>query len=279
MLTWGDPAASKLFLLHGWMDVGASFQFLVDALQRDWYVIAPDLRGYGRSEWQRQGYWFEDYIADLEALVDRFAPDEAVNLVGHSLGGNVVMTYAGARPARVRRLVSLEGFGIPAQSPEAAPTRIAAWLDALASAPQFAPYASLDAVADRLQKTNPRLPRDKARFLAGHWAEATPNGGARLLSDPRHKLPFPTVYRLDEAIAVWRKIVAPTLWVAAADSKIPRWLNDPSEGEAGADGLDGVRRRMAHLADARLVVVADAAHMLHHDQPAAAAAAIETFLH
>jgi len=98
------------------------------------------------------------------------------------------------------------------------------------------------------------------------------------LSDPRHKLPFPTVYRLDEAIAVWRRIVAPTLWVAAADSKIPRWLNDPSECEAGADGLDGVRRRMAHLADARLVVVADAAHMLHHDQPAAAAAAIETFL-
>ena len=279
MLTWGDPAASKLFLLHGWMDVGASFQFLVDALQRDWYVIAPDLRGYGRSEWQPQGYWFEDYIADLEALVDRFAPDEAVNLVGHSLGGNVVMTYAGARPARVRRLVSLEGFGIPAQSPEAAPTKIAAWLDALVSAPQFAPYASLEAVADRLQKTNPRLPRDKACFLAGHWAEATPDGGARLLSDPRHKLPFPTVYRLDEAIAVWRKIVAPTLWVAAADSKIPRWLNDPSEGEAGADGLDGVRRRMAHLADARLVVVADAAHMLHHDQPAAAAAAIETFLH
>jgi pimeloyl-ACP methyl ester carboxylesterase len=278
VLTWGDPAASKLFLLHGWMDVGASFQFLVDALQRDWYAIAPDLRGYGRSEWQPQGYWFADYIADLEALVDRFAPNEAVNLVGHSLGGNVVMTYAGARPERVRRLVSLEGFGIPAQSPEVAPTKIAAWLDALASAPQFAPYASLDAVADRLQKTNPRLPRDKARFLAGHWAEATPDGGARLLSDPRHKLPFPTVYRLDEAIAVWRKIVAPTLWVAAADSTIPRWLNDPSEGEAGADGLDGVRRRMAHLSDARLVVVANASHMLHHDQPGAAAAAIETFL-
>src|SRR5439155_22669028 len=43
VLTWGDPAAPKLFLLHGWMDVGASFQFLVDALQRDWHAIAADL--------------------------------------------------------------------------------------------------------------------------------------------------------------------------------------------------------------------------------------------
>ena len=55
MLTWGDPSSPKLFLLHGWMDVGASFQFLVDALERDWFAIAPDLRGFGRSAWQPQG--------------------------------------------------------------------------------------------------------------------------------------------------------------------------------------------------------------------------------
>jgi pimeloyl-ACP methyl ester carboxylesterase len=278
VLTWGDPAAPKLFLLHGWMDVGASFQFLVDALQRDWYAIAPDLRGYGRSEWQPQGYWFADYIADLEALIDAFAPGEAVDLIGHSLGGNVVMIYAGTRPARVRRVVSLEGFGLPKQNPDVAPAKIAAWLDALASPPEFAAYASLDAVADRLQKNNPRLARDKALFLAGHWAEATPGCGARLLSDPRHKLPFPTTYRLDEAIAVWRRISAPVLWVAAADSTIPKWLDDPAEGGPGVEALDAVRRRIANLADARLVVIPDAGHMMHHDQPAAIAAAIEGFM-
>jgi pimeloyl-ACP methyl ester carboxylesterase len=110
------------------MDVGASFQFLVDAFARDWYAIAPDLRGYGRSEWQSQGYWFADYIADLEALVDAFAPGERVDLVGHSLGGNVVMMYAGARPARVRRIVSLG----PAFRPSLRMLRRedCAWLDA-----------------------------------------------------------------------------------------------------------------------------------------------------
>lgn len=49
--TWGEPHWPRLFLLHGWMDVSASFQFLVDSLKHDWYVIAPDWRGFGLTEW------------------------------------------------------------------------------------------------------------------------------------------------------------------------------------------------------------------------------------
>ena len=112
---WGEPDAPKLFMLHGWMDVGASFQFLVDALERDWCVIAPDWRGFGRSAWCADGYWFADYIADLEALLAHFAPNEPARLVGHSLGGNVVNLYAGIRPESVAKVVSLDGFGIPAE--------------------------------------------------------------------------------------------------------------------------------------------------------------------
>jgi len=278
VLTWGDPAAPKLFLVHGWMDGGASFQFLVDAFARDWYAIAPDLRGYGRSAWQPQGYWFHDYVADLEALLDAFAPGESANLIGHSLGGNIVMQYAGVRPERVRAVVSLEGFGIPAESPDGAPKRFAKWLDAMKAPPEFKPYTSLDAVADRLQKTNPRLSRDNAQFLARHWAEVLPDGSARLLGDPRHKLPFPSVFRMEEVYAIWREITAPVLWVAAAHSDIPQWLAEHPEGEIGADSLAGIRRRLTHVPNGRMVTIDDAAHMLHHDQPAAVAAAIEPFL-
>jgi pimeloyl-ACP methyl ester carboxylesterase len=278
VLTWGDPDAPKLFFVHGWMDVGASFQFLVDALRRDWYAIAPDLRGYGRTAWQPQGYWFPDYVADVEALLDAFAPEEAVDLVGHSLGGNVLMHYAGVRPQRVRTLVSLEGFGIPAEAPDVAPAKFAKWLDALNAPPTFARYRSLAGVADRLQKNNRRLPRDRALFLAAHWAEVAPDGTARLLSDPRHKLPFPTVYRIEEVFAVWNRITAPVLWVAAGDSDIPAWLNDPPEEGSAADGLAGIRRRLAQVPTARLATIADAGHMVHHDQPEAVATAIESFL-
>ena len=267
--TWGEAAAPKLFMLHGWMDVGASFQFLVDALQRDWHVIAPDWRGFGKSAWCADGYWFADYIADLEAILDAFAPHEVARLVGHSLGGNVVTLYAGIRPERVAKVVSLDGFGIPAEDASGAPRKYAKWLEALRDPPAFAPYASLAAVADRLQKSNPRLSRDKAEFLASHWAEALPDGSARLVSDPRHKLPFPIVYRMEEVRAIWARVAAPVLWVGASDSFILKWLGD---------GERGLRERMSALPDCRLVTIPDAGHMLHHDQPAAVAAAIEPFL-
>ena len=278
ILEWGDASAPKLFMLHGWMDAAASFQFLVDALEGEWHVIAPDLRGFGESAWQPQGYWFADYLADLEALLDAYAPDQPVDLVGHSLGGNVVMQYAGARPDRVRRLVSLEGFGIPAERAEKAPKKIARWLDGLRKPPVFRPYPSLDAVADRLQANNPRLTRQRALFLAPWWAETLPDGTAMLRADPRHKLPFPSVYRMEEIYAVWQQITVPVLWVAATESEIPTWLNDHPEGEAATDSLAGVRRRLAHVPHGRMLTIDGAGHMLHHDQPAAVAAAIEPFL-
>lgn len=278
VLTWGDPEASPLFLIHGWMDVGASFQFLVDALVGSWYCVAPDLRGFGRSAWQAQGYWFQDYIADLDALIRRFGRGEPARLVGHSLGGNVVMHYAGARPGRVSHVVSLEGFGVPEDQVGGAPAKLAAWLDALENPPAFRVYASLDAVADRLQKNNPRLARERALFLAPWWANQLPDGRAELASDPRHRLPFPTVYRMEEVFSVWRAITAPVLWIGASDSGLPRWLDRHPEGEGAVDGLAGIRHRLAAVPDGRLAIVEDAGHMLHHDQPGAVAALIESFL-
>ena len=124
-------------------------------------------------------------------------------------------------------------------------------------------------MADRLQKNNARLPRDKAEFLAAHWAEPMLHGGARLKSDPRHKLPFPMVYRLEEVLAIWKRVSAPVLWVAAANSFVPKWLGNMDTG---------LRQRMTAFRDCRLVTIADAGHMLHHDQPEAVARAIEAFL-
>jgi len=270
--TWGDPHSRKLFLLHGWMDVSASFQFLIDGLRADWHVLAPDWRGFGLTEWPRDGYWFADYLADLDALVRALAPDEKFDVAGHSLGGNIALLYAGLRPDHVRSVVSLDGFGIPAEGTDRAPEKLTAWLDALALPPALANYADFAAVADRLQKNNPRMSRDRANFLADHWAVQQADGRVRLNADPRHKWPFPIVYRLEETFAVWEKIVAPTLWVAASDSRIPKWLSKGGQGDAE------ISRRMAHIRGARLVTIEDAGHMLHHDQPEAVAAVLEEFL-
>jgi pimeloyl-ACP methyl ester carboxylesterase len=272
VLEWGDASAPAIVLLHGWMDVAASFQFVVDAFARPWRVIAPDWQGFGRTAWRADGYWFQDYVADLDFLLRALVPGQRVHLVGHSLGANVAMIFAGVRPEAVASVVALDGFGIPAERTEVAPKKLRAWLDALAHPPALVPYAGLAAVADRLQKNNPRLPRDKAEYLAGEWAEALPDGGARLRADPRHKLPFPTVYRMEEIEAVWREVRAPVLWVMAAQSDIPKWL-------AGAgDAATEVARRMRHVPNARLVTVDDAGHMLHHDQPREVARIVEEFI-
>jgi pimeloyl-ACP methyl ester carboxylesterase len=267
---WGDAAAPRLFLLHGWMDVGASFQFLVDSFSRDWHVIAPDWRGFGLSEWARdEGYWFPDYYADLEALADHYQPGEPVRLVGHSMGGVIASVYAGIRPDRVARLVSMEGLGLARHTPDQAPVRYAQWLDQLKSSPAFKPYRSFDDVAARLRKTNPRLPEEHAAFLARHWAKQLPGGEIVLHSDPRHKTFNPYLFRIDEAIACWRRVTAPVLLVSGRQSEIPARMKDTPEQLAERKGA---------FRDRREEVLDDCGHMMHHDQPQRLARLIEDFL-
>jgi pimeloyl-ACP methyl ester carboxylesterase len=170
---WGEPAPDKtpLVIVHGWMDVAASYQFVVDALSHDHYVIAPDWRGYGQTpSGGVDNFWFPDYLADLDFLLDHYAPHSQVNLVGDSMGGNVAMLYAGVRPERIRRLVNLEGFGMPATTPDEAPGRYAHWMDDLKKLHRgelaLKAYDTVGGVARRLMKTNPRLGADKANWLA-----------------------------------------------------------------------------------------------------------------
>jgi len=101
--TWGEADAPKLFMLHGWMDVGASFQFLVDAFERDWHVVAPDWRGFGRSAWCADGYWFADYIADLEAILDVFAPTSRRALSGTASAATSSPCMRASVPSAARR--------------------------------------------------------------------------------------------------------------------------------------------------------------------------------
>jgi pimeloyl-ACP methyl ester carboxylesterase len=266
---WSRAGAPKMVLLHGWMDVSASFQFLVDALRRDWDIYAPDWRGYGLTGWGRADcYWFPDYIADLDLLLDFVSKNSPVNLVGHSLGGNVATMYAGVRPARVAKLVNLEGFGMQGTQPEQAPKRYARWLDELRERPGLKPYESFEDLAFRLKKSNPRLDDEKAAFLSRHWGKE--EGGKVLLrGDPAHKIVNPVLYRYEEVRACWQQVAAPVLWVDADGSDTLKRI--------GLDAAQHAERRAA-FRELTYATVGDAGHMLHHDQPAAVARLIEAFL-
>ncbi len=279
LLAWGDaslamPERPPLVLLHGWMDVAASFQFMVDALAAERFVIAADWRGFGLSDASgSDSYWFADYLGDLDALLDHPELGLAgapVDLLGHSMGGNVVMLYAGIRPERIRRLVSLEGFGMPATVPEQAPKRYRQWLDELKEPAGLKPYDNVAEVAARLRKTNPLLPEDKAAWLAPHWSREA-GGQWQILGDPAHKRVNPLLYRVEEVLACWRQIAAPMLWVEGDRTDVEKWWGHRyprSEFDA----------RLAVVPKVERHVLSPAGHMLHHDQPEALARRLEEFL-
>ena len=276
--TWGEPGAGKvpLVMVHGWMDVGASWQFVVDALPHDHYVIAPDWRGYGLTESPpADNYWFPDYLADLDFLLDHYSPSAPVNLVGHSMGGNIAMLYAGSRPRRIHRLVNLEGFGMATTHASQAPTRYAKWMDELKALHRgdmaLKGYDSADGVARRLMKTNQRLDQDKADWLARHWARQDADGQWRILGDAAHKITNASLFRVDETLELYKSISAPTLFIEASDNSLDQWWK-------GKYTLAEFHERLASVPDVEQAKVANASHMLHHDQPEKLADLIQKFL-
>lgn len=268
----GGANRPPLVMLHGFMDVAASFQFIVDALSADRPVYALDWRGFGLTESPPvDTYWFPDYLGDLDGVLDACFPAEQVDLLGHSMGGNIAMIYAGVRSERVRRLINLEGFGLPDTSPTDAPKRYGKWLDQLKAPKRLQRYASLDAVADRLQLNNPRLPADKAIWLAAHWSRREADGQWHILADPAHKRINPILYREAEALACRQLIKAPTLWVEGKQSKLFEIYGD----RYGREQWDA---RLAAMSNVECLILDDCGHMLHHDQPLALADRIEKFL-
>ena len=275
---WGEPTpgVAPLVLVHGWMDVAASWQFVVDALAQDRFIIAPDWRGFGLTETpQADHYTFADYLADLDLLLDHYAGEQPVDLVGHSMGGQVVMLYAGARPQRIRRLVNLEGFGMPATQPAEAPRRIAKWMDELKQLArgelELKAYGSSGEVAARLMKTNPRLPVAQANWLAQHWARQDADGLWRVLGDAAHKITNPQLFRVEETLEHYKAIAAPVLWIEAADDSLSAWFK-------GRFTLAEFHQRLLGVPNLSKAVVHDAGHMLHHDQPQALAQQLNSFL-
>ena len=280
-LQWGDaslatPTKPPIVMLHGWMDVAASFQFVVDALAAiegpARWMIAIDWRGFGLTETPAADcYWFPDYLGDLDAALDALSPGSAVDLLGHSMGGNVAMTFAGVRRERIRRLINLEGFGMPRTEPQQAPKRYAKWLDELKEPAELRAYSSLGEVAQRLRKTNPLLSSARAAWLAPHWSRRRDDGEWEILGDPAHKRSNPVLHQVAETLECWKLITAPLLWVEGDLTDITKWWR-------GRYSREEFEARLALVDQVEKVVLSPAGHMLHHDQPEALATRLKLFV-
>jgi pimeloyl-ACP methyl ester carboxylesterase len=264
---WGDPDKPLLILGHGWLDVSATFQYLVQPLLSVCQVACPDWRGFGHSQWPQDGYWFHDYVADLEVIADHYAPQAPLWLAGHSMGAQIVSLYAGLRPQRVSKLVCLDGLFLPDMPAELAPKRYVRWLDELKKPARDKTYSSFEALSERVRLLHPQLSPERALFVARCWGNEDGHGRIRLLADPKHRMHGPSLYRAAESMAIWRQVTAPTLFVDGGQSVFHK--NLPPEQTEMRRGCFRNRQQM---------VIAETGHMMHFDAPEATGQAIARFL-
>ncbi len=263
---WGNGSAPPLLLVHGGLDHSRSWDHVAQALRANFHVIAPDLRGHGDSEWAKgSSYSLADHVYDLACLV-KSEGLENVAVVGHSMGGMVSLTYAGAFPEKVSRLAVLDGVtNFPARRVKPIEARIADWVGDLDKTAQRKTqrYTSVADGADRMLGRNARLTREQAMHLATHALKADADGGYSWKFDPYLRARAPYRLSLEDNIALWSRIACPTLLVAGSESFLP----DPET--AGVLG---------HFQQAELLKIEGAGHWVQHDKPAEVIDALKAFL-
>jgi pimeloyl-ACP methyl ester carboxylesterase len=255
---WGNARKPPLLLVHGGRDHCRNWDWAAQALRDDWHVIAPDLRGHGDSQWSPDGsYTMAGYLYDLAQLVhqQRLAP---VTLVGHSLGGNIALRYAGIYPDAVAKIVAIEGVGPPrdvlaerAARPIA--ERMDAWIREQRALSGRLPrrYASIEDAFHRMQEENRHLTAEQARHLTVHGVNRNEDGTYSWKFDNYVRAWPPYDMAGRDIQALWSRITCPTLLLYGEES---------ASGDPAADG------RARHFRNARIVGVPKAGHWLHHDQ-------------
>lgn len=249
------PSGLTIVLLHGFMDSGATWDLVAPALAHAGHdVVAPDLRGFGQSEYVGAGgyYHFPDYVADLAELVDALGP-RRLAVVGHSMGGTVAALYAGAHPDRVERLALLEGTGPVGTEPGLAVDRMQAWLRTMREVQRTPkPLSSLKEVVERLSLHHPRVPREVIESRAKLLTRVDDAGRLLWAYDPLHRTTAPTPFHADAFKEFLRRIDCPTLVVSGGTTG---W-HPPDEAE-----------RIACLSQPVWAELPTAGHMMHWTTP------------
>lgn len=217
---WGNPQKPLILMVHGWMDSGASFHFLNEFLAKKFYCVSFDLRGYGKSQHTKNtlGYYFYDYIADLHEMIEKYFKKRKLILLGHSLGGAITSTYAGAFPQNIQKLINLEGFSFQFQNTKSITQRINMWLSQLENK-KFKVYPTKAKLIERLQKANPQVPPQNIQWLSKYLCKKTSQGYI-LSSDPRHKSVEPHTFRKENFFEIWKEIKIPCLFAYAKKSEL-----------------------------------------------------------
>lgn len=258
-LDWGNPDAPVLILIHGGLEHARVWDQLARQLAADWHVVVPDLRGHGDSDWSGGGaYTIVDMVPDVAALVAALDA-HPVALVAHSLGGNVAIHYAALFPEQVSRLCVIEGLGFSPKmrakrDEKSRRAQLREWVDKVRELDQrgASNYADVAAAVQRLMEHDPLLSGELAEYVCEQGMRPTDDGQWRWKYDHLVRGNGAAEVASVEPSDLWQAIECPVLLMYGAES----WASNPQK--------DG---RLAHFAQARLVIVEQAGHNLHHHQP------------
>ena len=252
---YGREGKPALVLVHGGLDHARNWDWVARTLHEDYHVYALDLRGHGNSAWAPGAmYTLSEHVLDLSALLD-IIDDFPTRLVGHSLGGMIVLHYSGVYPERVRKAVSIEGLGVPEDSSVHGPAyqQMRYWIESIRKAEkrQQKTYPSIAAAVARMKEANPHLSDEVARHLTLHGTNWDADGSLVWKFDNYARIFPPYGHRVADCVELYNQITCPVLFFWGLESFFPVPETDP---------------RTKAIRNSRLVRVPDAGHWLHHDQ-------------
>ncbi|NQY98786.1 MAG: alpha/beta hydrolase [Henriciella sp.] len=255
---WGDPGAPPLVLVHGGRDQKRSWDRVAARLARHYRVFAHDLRGHGESDWVSDGdYGVMDHVFDLASLVDHLGLEE-FTLMGHSLGGNITLRYAGLYPSQIEKLIAIEGLGpspkmLKERQGQPVTERLTNWVDQRRQLSGKTPRVmeSLEVAKARMKAAFTHLSDDLIHHLTETGIKTNADGTVSWAYDPAGMGRSPADIPHAEFVHLWTQITCPTWLVYGADS----WASNPAE--------DG---RIEPFQNAGVSLIEQAGHWLHHDQ-------------
>ncbi len=265
---WGQEGKPPLVLVHGGLDHARNWDWVARHYREHFHVYALDLRGHGNSDHAPgASYGVLEHVLDLSALLD-VIQGFPVHLVGHSLGGIIVLMYAGIYPDRVKKAVSIEGLGFPPghKIHKPASERFRIWIEKMREAEKREPraYADLESAVRRMKEANPHLADAVARHLTLHGTNWQSDGSLVWKFDNSARILFPVGHDPDDFKEILGRITCPVQLFWGTES----WAPDPEK--------DG---RTSTLRDYRIVRVEGAGHWVHHDQVERFLSESSAFLH
>ncbi len=257
---WGDRDNPKVLIcVHGLTRNGRDFDFLAQALARDYRVVCPDVVGRGRSDWLRQhnGYGFPQYVSDMVALIARLGVDE-VHWLGTSMGGLIGMLLASLERTPITRLI-LNDVG-PVITRESL-RRIG---DYLGVAPRFPDLAAAEAFIREVSAPFGALSDAQWRHLTLHSVRQTADGDWEMRYDPGIAVPFRAGMAMHQDVVLWPcydAIRCPTLVIRGAESDLLPRESLAQMAERGPRAwtreIPGVGHAPMFLDEAQVAVVRD----------------------